>query len=258
MARVRRDRFHAPLAAVQRLGDKALAGHPEVAIEAAPEAGSLNPQVGSPARQSAEGAIQVALDLAQRSGAKHVRPVHVRQRVVRILPTLVAGFDSDAVFEVAVAVFVAIGAAPFKRGLGGGPELVEQGGVDRPVERFGEDAEKQRGRIDRAVEDVRPQASLNHLAVSDLVQDFARLLLGPGVHALPLVRSQKPQGAARDVGVQRQRERRREQGVATKWDGEPGHATGWIDTGRVAVEQHAHVVAALFEQLVERLVVRFE
>src|SRR5581483_10796976 len=42
---------------------------------------------------------------------------------------------------------------------------------------------------------------------------------------------------------------------AAERDREPGHAAGGVEASRVAVEQHAQVVAALLDELVQRRVV---
>src|SRR5712692_7681882 len=199
MTRVGGDRFHALFAAVERLRDETLARHPEISVEVARELEGSRLQLGTLARESFQRAIEVSLDLAQRRGPKDIGPVHVRQRVVRILPAFVARFNPDSVFQIAVSVLVTVRIAPCERRLGRGPQLVQQRGVAGPIERVGEYAEKERGRVDSPIENVRPQPSLDHLAVPDLVQDLAWLLFGPRVSALALVPSQKLQRAACDV-----------------------------------------------------------
>src|SRR6266852_5290984 len=208
MTRVGGDGFHALPAAVERLRDEPLARHPEIAVEVARELGGSRLQLRTLARESFQRPIEVSLDLAKRGRPKDVSPVHVSKRVVRILPAFVARLNPDSVFEIAVAVLVAVRIAPRERRLGCRPQLVEQRSVARPLERFGEDGEKEWGRVDSPIEDVRPQPSLDRLAVPDLVQDLARLLFGPRINALALVLGQEPQGAPCDIRVHRQCERR--------------------------------------------------
>ena len=68
----------------------------------------------------------------------------------------------------------------------------------RPVLGLGQRAQEQGGRVVRAIEDARPQAALDHLAVADLVEDLARLFLALRVDATSLVRGEVAQHAARE------------------------------------------------------------
>ena len=76
--------------------------------------------------------MEVSLDLAQGRRTRRVAAVDVGQRVVRVLPALVARAPAG-VLDVAVAIRVAVSPAPLERGLRGWPQLVGELVVARPV-----------------------------------------------------------------------------------------------------------------------------
>ena len=144
--------------------------------------------------------MQVRLHLAQGCGQGRGAAVGVGQRAVRVFPALVAR-AAAVVLDVAVAVGVSIAHAPLESRFGRGPERVGKGVVVSPVLGLCEGAKEQRGCVDRAVQDVRPEAALDDLAVADLVQDLAGLFLGVDVRLPALVLRQVAQHTSSQLGV---------------------------------------------------------
>src|SRR5438132_4063877 len=174
--------------------------HPEVTVEIALQPGRIFLQRGVTTGHSDETALQISLHLAQRGWMSHLASIVVGERILGILPSLVARAAS-VVLDVTVPIRVAEGRAPLERGFGRRPKVVHKAMVVRPVLGFSEGTEKERRGVDSAVEDLRPQAALDHLAGAHLVEDPARLLLAALVDTPALVLGQVPQDAARELGV---------------------------------------------------------
>src|ERR1700738_2788753 len=99
---IRADRRDLALRAVERLRDISLLRDPEVAIEAPAEL--LRPllQLRPPSRHGDQRAVLVGLHLAQRGWSRWVGAVDMRQRIVRVLPSLVVR-PAAVILDVAVA-----------------------------------------------------------------------------------------------------------------------------------------------------------
>ena len=127
--------------------------------------------------------------------------------------------------------------------------------VVRPVLGFSEGTEKERRGVDGAVEDVRPQAALDHLAGAHLVEDPARLFFAALVDVPALVLGEVPQDAARKLGVDVEELDRADQRVAAERHREPRQPGCRIDAPVVGVAQHADVRDCLLQQIIEDRVV---
>ena len=122
-----------------------------------------------------------------------------------------------------------------------------------------EQDQPERRRVDAAVvHRERQLAGAGHLAGPDLVQDLARLGVGPRVVDDRLASRQDLEGGHGQVGSEGDRLVGRDDRVAAEQGGEPGHAGGEVVLARpgTVVEQEPEVGHAALDQPVEQLVVR--
>src|ERR1700680_488135 len=87
------------------------------------------------------------------------------------------------------------------------------------------------------------------------MEDLARLLFAILVDAPSLVCGEIPEDTARDVRFGREHLKSSDESVAPERDREPRKAGGGVGTGRIGLAEHAQVVAALVQKLVQRMVV---
>src|SRR2546430_11756993 len=160
---IRGDGFDGALGAVERLGYELFMRHPEVTVEIALQPGRIFNQRGVTTGHTDETALQISLHLAQRGGMSHLASIVVGERIIGILPALVAR-AAPVVLDVTVPIRVAEGRAPLERGFGRRPKLVRKALVVRPALAFTEGTEKERRGVDGALEDVRPAGALDRLA----------------------------------------------------------------------------------------------
>jgi hypothetical protein len=150
------------------------------------------------------GVVDVALDLAGRDRARGDPAVPEQDRVPRVLPALVhqAGLRvARLVLDVAVAVAVAPDVDPLQRGPRVRLELADEIGVAGPALVFlQQHEEERRGIRGPVVRRVGRLAQHGELAVADLVQDLAGLLVAEVVDASSLTVGERRERRARDRG----------------------------------------------------------
>ena len=124
--------------------------HPEVTVEIALQPGRIFLQRGVTTGHTDETALQISLHLAQRGGMSHLASIVAGERIIGILPSLVARAAS-VVLDVTVPIRVAEGRAPLERGFKPGLDLAQQGQVACPVVVARREHDEQRRSVDRAV-----------------------------------------------------------------------------------------------------------
>ena len=173
------------------------------------------------------GVVGVALQLAGGAGRVGQSSVGEGDRVPGVLPALV--FEpvgiAPLVFDVAVAVAIAVVVDPVHRGARLGLQSAHQLAVARPALVFlQQDQEQRRGVGGAVVGRVRRVLEGGHLAEAQLVRDLAGLRVAEGVVSAGLEQGQRPQRRGRQLGHERQRLEAGDQAVATEDGHEPGQA----------------------------------
>src|SRR5262249_1219848 len=131
--------------------------------------------------------IDVGLRFDERDGRDGERAVGVDDRIARILPTLVAQpfFCLAQVFDVTIAVEVAIARDPVERRLDIPLDLVEERETALPPGMLSDEDQKERRGVDRAVIGrVWDFTQSGHFAHADFMQYLPRLLFTPFVDQL--------------------------------------------------------------------------
>ena len=163
----------------------------------------------------------------------------VDHAVVGIAPALIAqaAGTARAIVEQPVPVVVSVLGDPGQRVFDGVSQLVEQREVARPVGVFGEQAEEQRCRVDRAVvAGERRRVDRRHLSQAQLVDDLAGLFLVHRIDAAAEPAGEHPERLLRHLRRPGDHLQRGDQAVATEQRGEPRNAGGVV---RLAVEPRA-------------------
>ncbi len=131
------------------------------------------------------------------------------------------------VFDVAVAVEVAVLDEPVDRRFRVGREGVDDLRGETPPAELAEQDDEQRRGVGRAVVDrAAAERERGRFTEAHLVQDPPGLFLGPGVGLGALEAGERLQHAEREIGVDGHRHPRREQRVATEQRHEPRRAGG--------------------------------
>ncbi len=259
MTLVRRDRVDRTLVRIESDGEALLVFEPEVFVEAALQfGGALAPRsrLVTPAELVEEvrprevGGVCVALHLGQRDRRLGQGAVGELDAIPRVLPPLVgqAVISLALVFDVAVAVEVAVFDEPVDRRFGVGGERVDDLGGEAPAPKFAEHDDEQRRGVGGAVVDrAAAERQGRRLAEAHLVQDASRFFLGAGVDLGALETRQRLQHAEGEVGFDHHRHPRREQRVATEQRHEPrrtGSDDGALGVLGVEHAQRAEVFGA--------------
>ena len=203
------------------------------------------------------GGEHVALHFAQRDRALGQLAVGVEDRVLRVLPALVAeaALAPGGVLDETVAVAVAVVVDPAQRRLQVRPDRADGLEVAGALVVHARQHHEQRRRVDAAV--VQPErhlAEARHFALAGLVQDLA----GLGVRFGPLLRrlggGQELQDSPGDRGIDPQQLHRRDDAVAAERGAEPGDAGVGVSPVRGVSDQHVEIRDRATQDLVQDLV----
>src|SRR5262245_31906655 len=240
MAVVRRERVDLLAVEVQGEREVLVVLDPEVAVEATLEIGGLPlklvgelrivPDAPRKPSRTHLRVVRVALELGRGPREPGEPPVAVRDRVPRVLPALVleAGLlVAPLVPDVAVVLEIGVLVDPVQRRPRLELEIPNELPVAGPplvlVEQHDVEGRRVRAAVVRR---VRALLEGGQLAVTQLVQDPAGILVPEIVEPRPLPLAEREQRGARQLGRERQGLEAREDAVAAEHRHEPGQTRG--------------------------------
>src|SRR5215470_10425084 len=219
--------------------------------------GGRMPQRRGQRRRVPFGAINVGLHLAQRDRPLGCTAILVKDRVVRVFPTLINQTVRvlTLVFYESVAVRIAIGIEPAERSLDVRPELPDGVEITGAFEILAEQQHEQRSRVDTAViARKRYLAKPRHLAIAHLVQDLTGFGIPFGIYVSRLRRGEKPQHALGDQRIDPQSEKGSKNSIAPKRGAEPRDPSEGIWPKIGIGQQHVEIGDRAARKLVEKRV----
>ena len=157
---------------------------------------------------SDERGVDVPLDLAQRNRRGRERPVAEPHRIPRILPTLVLQptVGRSLIFDVAVAVLVAIVVDPLQGRIGGRQQRVDLVAPIAPPRQFTNQHDEEGRRVRSAVVGTAAtERERCRLAESHLVKDAAGLLLSTRIDLTSLEPGESLEGSEGEIRIDEHR-----------------------------------------------------
>src|SRR5580765_2529210 len=170
------------------------------------------------------GRINIGLHFTQGYRSVGERAVGVKDRIFRVLPSLVrqAVLTLAQVFDESVTIAVAIAVDPLKRGAYVGPQFPYGFEISGPFPIKAGKQHEQRRRIDRAIIHAKRNLSeRGHFALAHLVENFPRLHVARCIQLARLRGREKIQNASSEARIESEHLDGGDDSIASEHSAEP-------------------------------------